>query len=458
VKYANSYIFYWDDTVVVAATAHKIDVGSLTSYTHSGLIPQKEYRYRVQAVKGNDSSALSPEYTYAAKGLPAPKGMRLIPGYKKITISCDSTYKMPIDKQGTPVTFNLYWADTLNGQKLSWHWAKSVIVISGVTLPYTMSGLEINHVYCFALVVVDGEFQGDLTSILNTKTLNLSPPDSFRVTSTGFKQLTLLWKSVDSADSYNVYWSTTESVTKSSEKISTASTSFAHTGLTMGTRYYYCVASVDGNYESQLSAVRLGMVNALTSPTVTLKAGLTSVELSWNSVANAVSYNVYRSQTNEISTSSEKFSCTGTDTVQVNLAPQTQYYYAVSSVNGADESGLSKISSIVTNKLLPPDSINISGDYRSIHITWNNSRDVGTCNVYYSENQDVNTMSNRIPVTGDSVYLTGLLPRKTYYIRISSVKDTYESALSLETPVTTGCLNSPYPLSLIHISEPTRRS
>jgi len=62
----------------------------------------------------------------------------------------------------------------------------------------------------------------------------------------GDEQNTISWTASDGASSYNVYWSTSSGVTKSSgTKISgITSTSYTHSGLTNGVDYYYVITAV----------------------------------------------------------------------------------------------------------------------------------------------------------------------------------------------------------------------
>lgn len=63
------------------------------------------------------------------------------------------------------------------------------------------------------------------------------------------------WNEVSGATSYNVYWSTTSGVTKTSgTKITGTTTPYTHANLTNGTTYYYIVTAVNSSGESVASA------------------------------------------------------------------------------------------------------------------------------------------------------------------------------------------------------------
>ncbi|GAH31227.1 unnamed protein product, partial [marine sediment metagenome] len=71
----------------------------------------------------------------------------------------------------------------------------------------------------------------------------------------GDGQATISWSSVTGATSYNIYWSTTSGVTKTSgTKISGATIPYTHASLTSGTTYYYIVTAVNSSGESVESA------------------------------------------------------------------------------------------------------------------------------------------------------------------------------------------------------------
>jgi hypothetical protein len=64
-------------------------------------------------------------------------------------------------------------------------------------------------------------------------------------------QVSISWSAVSGATSYNIYWSTTSGVTKTSgTKITGATSPYSHTGLTNGMTYYYIVTAVNSSGES----------------------------------------------------------------------------------------------------------------------------------------------------------------------------------------------------------------
>lgn len=448
-KFASSYILYWDTTADSAEPTNMVDINNArTYYSHSSLVPHKEYRYRVRAVKGSsDTSDFSDALVCSAKGLSAPK-LKLITGYKTVTIDLESVYEMP-QKRELPVRFNLYWSDSWNGEDTPLVWSRATArFIGNVELPYTLMDLGINQPVHVCISVVDGDFESDLTAIQNTSTLDLSPSNSLRITNKKYKELTLKWENVENAKSYIIYWSTGDSVTKSSEKFEAEESPYIHTGLEAGTMYRYCITAVDeSGSESRLSEVRTAFVDTLDSPSnVNLQPGVTSIALSWDSTAFASSYNVYWSLTDDISLSSAKFTCRQADTVHDSLVPETTYYYAVTSVNGTDESMLSEVHTTTTASLLPPNRIISSSDYRSVHLTWNTAANAESYNVYYSENSKVVTTSLYRSVTGDSIHLTGLSPSMYYYFKIASVKGMNQSRLSDSVKESSRGLSIPYPV------------
>ena len=87
-------------------------------------------------------------------------------------------------------------------------------------------------------------------------TLGSAPSAPTGVTATGGNgQVSISRGSVSGATSYNIYWSTTSGVTKTTgTKITGAISPYTHTGRTNGTTYYYVVTAVNSYGESSESS------------------------------------------------------------------------------------------------------------------------------------------------------------------------------------------------------------
>jgi len=164
------------------------------------------------------------------------------------------------------------------------------------------------------------------------------------------QQVTLKWNSVSGADSYNIYWSAASGVTKSSgTKISGISNAtYAHTSLANGTTYYYIVTAVniveEGDASSEVSATPQAPTVLPSAPTgVTATAGDAKVDISWNVVAGASTYNIYWSTASGVTTGSPDTitGITGATRTHPSLTNGTTYYYIVTAENSIGESAAS---------------------------------------------------------------------------------------------------------------------
>jgi len=170
------------------------------------------------------------------------------------------------------------------------------------------------------------------------------PPAPTGLTATaGNAQVTLNWSASTGATSYNVYRSTTSGGEGTTPiKTGVTTTSFTDSTVTNGTTYYYEVTAVNVNGESGRSneASATPQVVIPPVPTLTATGGNTQALLSWTASNGAASYNIYRATTAgaESLYQSNVTTTTFTDT---GLTNGTTYYYEVTAVNTAGESGRS---------------------------------------------------------------------------------------------------------------------
>lgn len=168
--------------------------------------------------------------------------------------------------------------------------------------------------------------------------------------SLSFTSVNITWNAIQNATSYTLARAkdanfTTEYVTTS---LTTPGT--AVTGLSIGTQYFLRVQASNGisqvtNWSNTLNVQTL----SLNAPVITsVTGGNTSLIPTWNSVANATSYQLQYSTTNPFTSTTTINNITGTSRALTGLLQGQNYYFQVIAVNGSYNSPASTITSATT--------------------------------------------------------------------------------------------------------------
>ena len=180
-----------------------------------------------------------------AQSVPSPKTVTAVGGNGQVNISW---IQVP-----EAASYTIYWATVpgvtqANGNK-----------ISGVSTPYTQTGLASNTAYYYIITAVNSAGES-VASAQTTATTN-PPPVVIPATPTGVtatggtQQVTLSWFATSGAISYNIYYSIASGVTiANGTKITGATSPYALIGLLDGTAYYYIITAVNSTGESVASA------------------------------------------------------------------------------------------------------------------------------------------------------------------------------------------------------------
>ena len=169
------------------------------------------------------------------------------------------------------------------------------------------------------------------------------PPVPTGLTATaGNAQVALTWNASSGAASYYVKRSTT-SGSGYAQIATPAAANYTDTGLTNGTKYYYVISAYNSagqsSNSSEVSVTPMAPAGPPAAPgNLQATAGNAQVMLTWSASASATSYNVKRSTTSggPYATLSSPTVTNFTDT---GLTNGTTYYYVVSALNSAGESG-----------------------------------------------------------------------------------------------------------------------
>ncbi|MBV5339456.1 MAG: fibronectin type III domain-containing protein, partial [Deltaproteobacteria bacterium] len=183
------------------------------------------------------------------------------------------------------------------------------------------------------------------------------------------------------------------------------------------------------------------------APTGVIAAGGTKqVALSWSSVSNATSYNVYYATTSGVTTANgTRITNTATPAVQTDLTASTTYYYIVTAVNSVGEGAPSVQVAAATLSATPapaapavPSGITATGGANMVTLSWTASTGASSYNIYWSTNKGVTT-ANGTKVAGITTpYVkTGLSAGTAYYFIITAANSVGESAASPQVTATT---------------------
>ena len=254
----------------------------------------------------------------------------------------------------------------------------------------------------------------------------------------GNKQVTLEWKEVAGASSYNLYWSNTQGVSPATgKKIADVLSPSMHTGLTNGTTYYYVITAVNAHGESDKSAeVVITLNNAPSVPTgVAATSGDGQVIIAWNPVEKATTYNLYWSEARGVSPAKgTKIASVSSPYVHAGLTNGGTYYYVVTAANAYGESGISiEVAITLDDTPQAPTGVIATGGDGQVRISWDPVEKAITYNLYWSNEPDVQiTDKTRIREVSSPYVHKGLSNGSPYYYVVTTINTSKESARSQE--------------------------
>jgi len=266
-------------------------------------------------------------------------------------------------------------------------------------------------------------------------------PGNFRVLALTENSISLTWNAVNGASGYNIYRSSSRNGTYEKMNVNALTdTEFTDTSVSSNVLYYYTVSAIVNGVESTRSdAVSAATILPKPNSVQINEFNDTTVTLAWSMVNGAVSYNVYRStsengvytkaNTNAISTTS----FTDTSALQV-----TTYYYKVCAVSNGVEGTLSNPVSVTTLKAAPANVQASTVTDSSIKLTWNVTNGASGYNIYRSVNSNSGYEKiNTGLITSNEFTDTNVSQNTAYYYKVSAIVDNVETAQSAGIAVIT---------------------
>lgn len=307
---------------------------------------------------------------------------------------------------------------------------------------YRFWGLTAGTLYGFKVAAFNRGGLGPQSTDVSVRPV--APPSELKATA-GDRQVTLAWRASPGALTYTVYRSQSREP-RSFQPVArglTAAT-FVDAGLTNGRKYVYRVRAFAENSESRGSApVWAKPVAPPTPPPATAPANLvsslngTSVTLTWDPVAGASSYQVFRT-TNGTFGTTPAATVTTPPFVQNGLLPGTTYSYRVAATNAGGNGPVSAITSVTPQ---PPPSaptgLSAAPGNGQNSLSWTA---VSGATAYAVYRGTVTNAQAASPVSGllltPSFVDTGLTNGTAYFYKVTAFGPGGESARSAEASAT----------------------
>ena len=399
--------------------------------------------------------------------LAAPTGVKAVGGNGQVTISWD-----PVPNA---TSYDLFYVSRPNVAAMGrddddehededededGKWLKNV------TSPFVLKGLAANTTYSFMVRARDNPRKGRPSAKVSATTTGATTPPTVPAVPTGVgatggtNQVTISWPAVIGATSYNLYWSGTTGVTTTNgTKVSGVSSPAVLTGRADSTTYFFIVTAVNGAGESAASVQVAATTLAATPPPstapaapsgVTAAGGTDQVTVTWSAATGATSYNIYWSTASGVNTTTGTLIAGVTSPfVHTGRTASTAYFYIVTAVNSAGESGASVEATATTNApplAVPPAPTGATavGGTRLVTVTWNAVSGATSYNLYWSTTIGV-TVATGTKITGvtSSYQHTGRADGTAYFYIVTAVNSVGESVASSQATATTNAAPPP---------------
>lgn len=244
----------------------------------------------------------------------------------------------------------------------------------------------------------------------------------------GDSQVTVTWKPISNATSYNLYYS--GGAAAASVKVSNVTSPYTLTGLVDGKTYNFTLTAVNAGGESVASASTGALPQAPVpgAPTgVSAAAANSQVTLSWTNVSGATSYNLYYLTSSGVtaSTGNRVTAVTNPYTLP-NLTNGTAYYFIVTAISAAGEAASNQVSATPDNT---PSGVVAVADIGQAYLSWTAVTGATSYNLSYSTSASMASATKLTGVSSGSA-VTGLTNWTTYYFTVSTVSASGESAQS----------------------------
>ena len=301
---------------------------------------------------------------------------------------------------------------------------------SGVTSPYTITGLAANSTYHVVVRARNAVGSGTMVASAEVDQKTSTAAPTSLVAAAAPSQVSLTWGSVAGASSYIVYRGNAPAA-MSIHASGLTNASYTDTTTVDGTIYYYSVVANNGADSAQSSVVSVRPIANFTFLSATI-ASATSASLSWTLPAGATAYDI------RYSTSPGVYNLTATTTTSpytlTGLTAGATYYFIIRAKNTTGTgTTLDSSSRSLQLSASAPSGVVATASAGKIDLTWSAVATATSYNIYRGTTSG--SLSQLVSnVTGTSYSDTTVTNGTQYYYTVR----TFNGAESVDSTQVTG--------------------
>jgi titin len=381
------------------------------NYADTGEAAGTNYTYRVSAFNASGAGAYSNEPTPTTL-LAAPTGF---------TASAHSL--VGVDLAWNVVTGATGYLVDRSTDGVTWTPLAPNPSLTGTSTSYTDSLAAAGTNYYYKINAIEAGGNSAFTPVAQALTY-AATPTVLTGTATSATSITLNWTAMKGASQYLLETSPDGS-TSWTTVIQQAGTSYANTGLTTDTEYFYRVSAINASGTSAVTASAVGVSTLLLapgSPTASV-ASSSEIDLAWTTVTDATSYKIERSlDQNTWTTLAPNPALTGSSAAYADTTASAgfTYYYRIS---GSAPSITSAPGTVVHATTYPatPTLTASAASLSVINLSWTAS--ARATGYYLETSSDGGTNWSQLVTSGTATTFanTGLAADTSYEYRVSAI-------------------------------------
>ncbi|APO45421.1 hypothetical protein BS614_16295 [Paenibacillus xylanexedens] len=308
----------------------QVSAKGITEYTDKDTVAGRTYSYYLIASDGSKDSNLSGVVSVSVSDgspveNPGPEVVEKPLNFKVNSVEIDA--------------ITLSWNAVLGAERYTLR-RGNLIIYEGEKLSFKDNELFSNTIFNYSIVASKGYVNSDRALISGKTRANLTYPPNLKVEDLKYNNVNLTWDSVKDAHYYVL--------TRNNEPITeTTSTWFSDLSVIPGETYMYKLVAINGDERSTATETTITVpieprVGEAPQGNITLKTTRVyhdKVDLQWNIVQGATSYEVYQDSTRKI------WSGTINKMTDYQVGPREDHTYKVVAVNdyGRIESNIAQV-------------------------------------------------------------------------------------------------------------------